>query len=32
LRGLRLLAKRVEPELEQVKLGFVAPAAPPPRR
>ena len=32
LGGLRLLTKRVEPELEQVELGFVAPSAPPPRR
>jgi len=32
LGGLQLLAKRVEPELEQVELVFVAPPAPPSRR
>ena len=32
LEGLRLLAKKMEPELEQVDLVFVAPPAPPSRR
>ena len=31
MRGLRLLAKRVEPEPELVELFFVAPSAPPSR-
>jgi hypothetical protein len=32
LGGLRLLGKKVEPELKPQELGFVAPPTPPPHR